>query len=208
MNQLLGWTRRGLLALTLGLLLTPAWAAPEAPDALIERVAAEILDEIRANPAVQGGETAAVMKLVDSKLLPHVNFQRMTASAVGRHWREATPEQRERLQDEFKLLLVRTYSGALSEVRDQTLHMLPMRTAPQAKDVVVRAEVRGQGEPVQIQYRMELRDDRWRIYDVNVLGVWLVENYRVTFSQEITQHGIEGLIERLSERNKALAARS
>lgn len=211
MNTLTHLTRRAALALGLAAaaaVASPAWAQAEGPDALVERVAGEILAEIKANPKLREGDLGEVMKLVDSKLMPHVNFQRMTAMAVGRHWREASPQQRERLMEEFKQLLVRTYSGALSQVGDQTLHMLPLRAPADAREIVVRAQVRGSGEPVQIEYRMENRNDAWRIYDVNVLGVWLVENYRVSFSQEINQHGIDGLIDRLSERNKALASRS
>jgi phospholipid transport system substrate-binding protein len=137
--------------------------------------------------------------------MPHVNFQKMTASAVGRHWRSATPEQRERLQVEFKTLLVRTYAGALTEVKDQTVSLEPFRAAPTDTDVVVQTRVRGRGEPIQLDYRLEKSGDGWKIYDVNVLGVWLVQQYRTSFNQEIAQVGIDGLIARLAERNKAAA---
>jgi phospholipid transport system substrate-binding protein len=144
-----------------------------------------------------------IITLVDAKVLPHVNFQRMTASAVGRFWRQATPEQKSRLQDEFKLLLVRTYSGALTEVKDQTVQLKPVRFSPQDTEVVVRTEVRGRGEPIQLDYRLEKADSGWKIYDVNVLGVWLVEQYRSSFAQEINASGIDGLIAKLAERNKS-----
>jgi len=127
----------------------------------------------------------------------------MTASAVGRYWRQATPEQQQKLQAEFKTLLVRTYSGALAQVKEQTVQLKPFRAKPEDQEVVVRTEVRGKGEPIQLDYRMEKRPDGWKIYDVNVLGVWLVENYRNSFAQEISAGGIDGLIAKLAERNKS-----
>ncbi|WP_372529015.1 phospholipid-binding protein MlaC, partial [Piscinibacter sp.] len=130
------------------------------------------------------------------------------ASAVGRYWRQATPEQQKRLEDEFKILLVRTYSGALAQVSDQTVQLKPMRGSAADPEVVVKTEVRGRGDPIQLDYRLEKTADGWKIYDVNVLGVWLVENYRNSFAQEIGQNGIDGLIAKLAERNKAAASRS
>ena len=184
-----------------------AWAQ-QAPDALIREVSQDVIDTARNDKAIQAGNLQRIVALVDTKVLPHVNFQRMTASAVGRYWRQATPEQRQRLQDEFKQLLMRTYAGALSQVKDQQVHMKPMRAAPEDTEVIVRTEVRGQGEPVQVDYRLQKTPAGWKIYDVNVLGVWLVENYRNTFAQEIGQSGIDGLINKLAERNKAAAGQS
>jgi phospholipid transport system substrate-binding protein len=138
--------------------------------------------------------------------MPHLNFQRMTASAVGPGWRQATPEQQKRLQDEFKTLLVRTYSGALSQVSDQTIVVKPLRAAPDDKEVIVRTEVRGKGEPIQLDYRVEKATgdaSGWRIYNLNVMGVWLVDNYRSQFAQEINAKGVDGLIASLAERNKS-----
>jgi len=132
----------------------------------------------------------------------------MTASAVGRYWRQATPEQQQRLQEEFKTLLVRTYSGALAEVKDQTLHFKPMRMQPTDTEVVVRSEVRGKGEPIQLDYRLEKTAGGWKIYDLNVLGVWLVETYRTQFAQEIGAKGIDGLIASLAQRNKSNNAKA
>jgi phospholipid transport system substrate-binding protein len=148
-----------------------------------------------------------VIALVDQKVFPYVNFQRMTASAVGRYWKQATPEQQKRLQDEFKLLLVRTYSGALSQVSpEQTVEIKPMRGSASDAEVVVKTEIRGKGDPIQLDYRLEKDGANWKIYDVNVLGVWLVENYRNSFAQEIGANGIDGLIAKLAERNKSAAA--
>ena len=182
--------------------------AGEAPDALIKQVSTDVLEAVKTDKTIQAGDTQKVIALVDSKVMPYVNFQRMTASAVGRYWRQATPEQQKRLQDEFKTLLVRTYSGALSQVKDQTVVLKPMRSAPADTEVVVRTEVRGKGDPIQLDYRLEKSDNGWKIYDVNVLGVWLVENYRNSFAQEIGSNGVDGLIAKLAERNKAAAAKS
>lgn len=188
-------------ALSLATLALPA-AAAEAPDALVKRVATEVMDSIKSDPAIQAGDINRIIALVDSKIMPNVNFERMTASAVGRFWRQATPEQQKQLQAEFKTLLVRTYSGALGEVKDQTLSFKPTRMRPEDTEVVVRSEVRGRGEPIQLDYRLEKSGDAWKIYDLNVLGVWLVETYRTQFAQEITAKGVDGLIASLAQRNK------
>ena len=198
-----------LLSATLSLALlagTPfVRAAEEAPDALIKRVSTEVLDAIKADKATQAGDTSRVLALVDTKVMPNVNFTRMTASAVGRNWRQATPAQKTRLQEEFKTLLIRTYSGALSQVKDQSLNVKPLRAAPTDTDVTVRTEVVGRGDPVQLDYRMEKTPTGWKIYDLNVLGVWLVETYRTQFAQEINANGIDGLIASMSQRNKTNA---
>jgi phospholipid transport system substrate-binding protein len=198
------------LLLSLSVLLGAASAAQAetSPDALIKQVSTDVLDAVKADKTIQAGDVQKVVALVDTKVLPHINFQRMTASAVGRYWRQATPDQQKRLQEEFKTLLVRTYSGALAQVKDQTVALKPMRSTPQDTEVVVRTEVRGKGDPVQLDYRLEKAGDAWKIYDVNVLGVWLVENYRNSFAQEIGASGIDGLIAKLAERNKAAASRS
>jgi phospholipid transport system substrate-binding protein len=193
--------QRILAALTLAMATTLA-AAQTTPDALIKQVSTEVIDTIKADKALQSGDVSKIITLVDTKVMPHVNFQRMTASAVGRNWRTATPEQQKRLQDEFKTLLVRTYAGALTQVKDQTVQLKPMRAAAEDTEVVVRTEVKGKGEPIQLDYRLEKADAGWKIYDVNVLGVWLVEQYRNQFTQDINAGGIDGLIGKLAERNK------
>lgn len=185
-----------------------AAAQATAPDALIKQVSTDVIDSVKADKSIQGGDLKKIMALVDTKVLPHVNFRRMTASAVGRYWRQATPEQQQRLQEEFKVLLVRTYSGAIAQVRDQVVELKPMRSKPEDTEVVVRTEVRGSGEPIQLDYRLEKAGDAWKIYDVNVMGIWLVENYRGSFAQEIGANGIDGLIAKLAERNKAANAKS
>ena len=199
---------RMAVAILGGSLVTGAFAqaADEAPDAMIKRLSDEVLATLRSDKAVQSGDINRVVQVVDAKIMPNVNFQRMTASAVGPAWREATPEQRKRLQEEFKLLLVRTYSGALSQVSDETISMKPLRASPSDADVVVRSEIRGRGDPIQLDYRLEKTGSGWKIYNLNVLGVWLVETYRSQFTQEVNAKGIDGLIASLSERNKANAA--
>lgn len=193
--------------LSLALLASASFvrAADEAPDALIKRVSTDVLDSIKADKSVQAGDMSKVISLVDSKIMPNVNFTRMTASAVGRNWRQATPEQKVRLQDEFKTLLIRTYSGALSQVKDQTLSVKPLRAEPADTEVIVRTEVLGRGDPIQLDYRMEKTGSGWKIYDLNVLGVWLVETYRTQFAQEISAKGVDGLIASLAQRNKSNA---
>jgi phospholipid transport system substrate-binding protein len=196
------------LSLAAAALLTAgaqAQAQQQAPEALIQRMSTDVLDAVKADKAVQAGDVGRIVALVDSKVMPNVNFQRMTASAVGRYWRQATPEQQKRLQDEFKTLLIRTYSGALKEVRDQSVQLKPTRPSNDPADVTVRTEVRGSGEPIQLDYRLENSTGSWKIYDVNVLGVWLVQNYRNSFAQEIGANGIDGLIGKLAEKNKAAA---
>lgn len=194
-------------AATLGLPMA-ALAADEAPDAMIKRLSAEVLNTIKGDKAIQGGDLGKIIALVDKTVMPNVNFRRMTAAAVGPGWRQATPEQQKRLQEEFKILLVRTYSGALAQVNDQTIQVKPLRAAPEDKDVLVRTEIVGRGDPVQLDYRLEKTPGDgtgWKIYNLNVLGVWLVETYRGQFAQEINAKGIDGLIETLVARNKANA---
>jgi phospholipid transport system substrate-binding protein len=177
-------------------------AAAEGPDEMIRRLSNEVLNNIKADKDVQRGDLSKVTAFVDSKVMPNVNFTRMTASAVGRNWRQATPEQQKRLQDEFKSMLVRTYAGALSQVKDQTVDVKPLRAGAADTEVIVRTEVIGRGEAVQVDYRMEKTATGWRIYDLNVLGIWMVETYRTQFAQEISARGIDGLIATLAQRNK------
>jgi phospholipid transport system substrate-binding protein len=184
-----------------------AQASAQAPDALIRTVSTEVLDTIRKDKSLQTGDIGRLQQLVDEKVLPHVNFEKMTQLAVGRGWRQATPEQRQALTREFRVLLIRTYAGAMSAVRDHQVQMRPFRAQPGDTDVVVRtAVVSGGSEPIQLDYRLEKTDASWKIYDVNVLGVWLVENYRNSFASEINTKGIDGLIKALSDRNRQLEA--
>jgi phospholipid transport system substrate-binding protein len=203
----LGWA--GSLVWVASALVTPlAHAEDEAPDVLIKRLSVDVLETIKADKSIRSGDTGKIVVLVDTRIMPNVNFQRMTASAVGPGWRQATPEQQKRLQDEFKILLVRTYAGALAQVSDQTIAMKPLRMAPEDKEVIVRTEIKGKGDPIQLDYRLEKTPGvgaGWKIYNLNVLGVWLVETYRSQFAQQINAKGIDGLIDALAEQNKANA---
>lgn len=179
-------------------------AADEAPDAMVQRLSTEVLDALRADKSIKAGDLDKVIALVDKTIMPNVNFRRMTAAAVGPGWRKASPEQQKRLQDEFKTLLVRTYAGALAQVSDQTVHVKPLRASPEDKDVLVRTEVRGRGDPIQLDYWLEKTPGQgagWKIYNLNVLGAWLVETYRSQFAREINAKGIDGLIDALAARN-------
>ncbi|MCX7244001.1 MAG: ABC transporter substrate-binding protein [Polaromonas sp.] len=198
------WTRLVATAfgLSLNLTLPLARAAEEAPDEMIRRMSMDVLSTIKADKDVQSGDVRKIINFVDTMIMPKVNFLRMTASAVGRSWRQATPEQQKRLQEEFKNLLVRTYAGALSQVQDQTINVKPLRAQAGDNEVIVRTEILGRGEPIQLDYRMEKTAGGWKIYDLNVLGVWLVETYRTQFAQEISARGIDGLIATLALRNK------
>lgn len=204
--------RAALAAGTVYALVLPlaALAADETPDALIRRLSVDVLNTVRADKAIQAGDIDKVIALVDKTVMPNVNFRRMTAAAVGPGWRQATPEQQKRLQDEFKVLLVRTYAGALAQVSDQTVRIKPMRAAADDKDVLVRTEIVGKGDPIQLDYRLEKTPGEgagWKIYNLNVLGVWLVETYRSQFAQEINAKGIDGLIDTLVARNKSNAGK-
>ena len=199
--------------MAIGLLLgaSAVMAADEAPDAFVKRISNETLDAVRADKSIKAGDINKTMQLVDSKLMQHVNFRRMTALATGPGWRKATPEQQERLQEEFKLLLIRTYSGALSQINDQIIEVKPLRGASDEKNLVVQTEVKGKGDPIQLDYRLEKTPGEgagWKIFDLNVLGIWLVENYRSQFSKEINAGGVDGLIKSLSDRNKSNAKKA
>jgi phospholipid transport system substrate-binding protein len=183
-----------------------AQAAEVAPEAFVRTISSDVLEAVKADKSIQSGDIGPVLKLVDSKVMPNVNFEVVTRSAVGPQWRGATPEQRARLQAEFKLLLVRVYSGALSQVSsEQTVEVTRTQPVPGSSQVVVQSEVRGKGEPIKLDYRLDKTDAGWKIIDVNVGGVWLVTSYRSQFAQEITAGGIDGLIAKLTERNKAAA---
>lgn len=189
-------------------LMTAASAAPlEAPDVLIRRVSTEMLELAKTDKQIQAGNQQRIMEVVQAKVIPHVDFQRMTALAAGRFWREATPEQQAALTSEFRSLLIYTYSGAISQIRNQVLEFKPMRAGPGDDEVEVRSNViQPRGEPIQLNYRLEKTANGWKIYDVNILGAWLVETYKGTFAAEISKGGIDGLIRALAERNKRLAA--
>ena len=197
----------GLMALSLGFgAVSSALAADtSAPELLIRQLSLETLEAVKADKDIQAGDMQKIIALVDAKVMPYINFQRMTSSAVGRFWRQATPDQQKRLQAEFKTLLVRTYAGALREVKDQSIALKPLRASPTDTEVVVKTEIRGKGEAIQLDYRLEKSAAGWRIYDINVLGIWLADQYRNSFAQEIGSNGIDGLIKSLADKNAKAA---
>lgn len=196
-----------LIALaTVSVAFTGVASAQEAPDTLVKRISEDVINSAKADKAIQAGDTKKVIDLVESKILPHVDFQRMTSLAAGRFWRQATPEQQQQLTTEFRKLLVFTYSGALSQVKDQTIEFKPLRADPSDTEVEVRSQVNmPRGEPIPLNYRVAKGASGWKIYDINVLGAWLVETYKGTFASEINKGGIDGLIKALADKNQKLA---
>lgn len=186
-----------------------AHAADEAPDQLIKRLSQEILDTAKNDKDIQAGNQKKIYDMVEGKILPFIDFQRMTSLAAGKSWREATPEQQKQLTTEFRTLLIFTYSGAMSQIKDQRVEFKPFRAAADDTDVEVKTSVvQSRGEPIQLNYRLQKSATGWKIYDINVLGAWLVETYKGSFSAEISKSGIDGLIKTLSDKNKKLAAAS
>ncbi len=194
------------LVMTVGsLAFTQHAAAQEAPDALVKRISQEVLDMAKADKEIQAGNQKRVRDLVEAKILPHVNFEHMTALAAGPDWQKATPEQQKQLATEFRALMVHTYSGAISQIKNQQVTLKPMRADP--ADVEVRTEIaQPRSEPIELNYRLEKLADGWKIYDISIMGAWLVETYKTTFTSEISKGGIDGLIKTLSNKNKNLAA--
>ena len=176
-----------------------------APDALIKMVVSDVMASVKADSDIQKGNIPKIVDLVEKKIVPYTDMRRTTEMAMGPNWKKATPEQQNQLVLEFKNLLIRTYSGALSQLRDQTVQFKALRAAPDDKEVIVKTVVLGRGDPVPLDYRLEKTDKGWKVYDINIMGAWLVEAYRNQFSNQISQNGIDGLVKFLQERNKQLA---
>jgi len=194
------------VAMSTAVLVAPARAAVEAPDALVKRVSTDVIDSVKADKDIQAGNTKKIMDLVNSKILPYVDSDKMTAQAAGRFWRQATPEQQKQLSEEFRTLLVYTYAGALSQIKNETIEFKPFRADPADTEVEVKSQVNlTRGEPITLNYRLAKGPQGWKIFDLNVLGAWLVETYKSTFASEIGKGGIDGLIKKLHDRNEQLA---
>jgi len=176
------------------------------PDGLIKTVVSDVMASVKSDPEIQKGNIPRIVDLVEKKIVPYTDMRRTTEMAMGPNWKKATAEQQAQLVSEFKNLLIRTYSGALSQLRDQTIQFKPLRAAPDDKEVVVKTLVIGRGDPVPLDYRLEKTANGWRVYDMNIMGVWLVEAYRNQFANQISQNGVEGLVKFLQDRNKQLAA--
>ena len=173
------------------------------PEALVRQISTEVIDAAKTDKAVQAGDLSRIVALVDTKVMPSVNFEVATRSAVGVKWREATPDQRGKLQTEFKLMLLRLYSGALAQLKDQSVEITKSLPVAGSTQIVVQSEVRGKGEPIKLDYRLDKFGETWKIIDVNVSGIWLVKNYNAQFAAELSKGGIDGLIQTLVDRNKA-----
>ncbi len=194
-------------ALAVAVLSAPAWAQATAPDALVRQISVDVINAVKADKAIQAGDMTRISALVDTKVMPSVNFEVATRSAVGPQWRNASAEQRTQLQTEFKTLLLRLYAGALTQVKDQNVEVLKTLPTAGSTQVVVQTEVRGSGEPIKLDYRLDRpasdANAPWKIIDVNVGGIWLVQNYRSQFATELSKGGVDGLIKALAERNKS-----
>jgi phospholipid transport system substrate-binding protein len=194
------------VAMSTAVLVAPARAAIEAPDALVKRVSTDVIESVKADKDIQAGNSKKIMDLVNSKILPYVDSDKMTAQAAGRFWRQATPEQQKQLAEEFRTLLVYTYAGALSQIKNETIEFKPFRADPADTEVEVKSQVNlTRGEPITLNYRLAKGPQGWKIFDLNVLGAWLVETYKSTFASEIGKGGIDGLIKKLHDRNEQLA---
>ena len=199
--------KKSLYTLFFGLILavSPLFAQEEAPDVKIKKVTEDVLTIVRQDKDIQSGNTQKAIELVEARVLPHFNFQHMTALAMGRDWNKASPEQKTRLSEEFKTLLVRTYSNALTSYRDQTLRYKPFKMQPGETDVVIKTEIVQPGaKPIQLDYSLEKQGNDWKVYDVIVAGVSLVSNYRDTFNQEVRANGVDSLIQMLANKNKQM----
>lgn len=196
------------LLFSLFVVATPALAQEMlGPDAQVKHVTEDVLTVVRQDKDIQNGNTRKAIALVETKVLPHFNFQHMTALALGRDWNKATPEQKKRLSDEFKTLLVRTYSNSLTSYKNQTVVYKPTKLQGTETDVIVKTEILQPGnKPVQLDYALEKLADGWKVYDVIVAGISLVTNYRDTFTQEVRASGIDGLVLMLTNKNKQLEA--
>ena len=175
------------------------------PDGLVKFVVEDVMNTIKSDKAIQSGDLRKVNALVDQKILPYSDFQKTTRLSMGRNWSKATPAQQALITQEFKTLLIRIYGGALAQVKDQKIHYKPFRASADDTDVIVRTVVVGKGEPIQLDYRLEKTGNAWRVYDINILGAWLVESYRNQFNDQVSKGGIDGLIQFLQQRNNSLA---
>lgn len=181
--------------------------AQQTPDGLVKQVSSDVLETAKADKSIQAGDLKKISALVEAKVLPHVNFTRMTSKTIGPQWNSASAEQKQKVQDEFRVLLLRTYAGALAQVKDQTVDVTPAGTIENPANVLVRSVIRGKGQPIPLDYRLEKAGDSWKIWDVNVNGLWLVTQYQGQFKPLLSKGGIDGVIQHLVELNKAAAAR-
>jgi phospholipid transport system substrate-binding protein len=196
-----------LLSSMIGIASAQTAPDPNTPDGLIKMIVADVMASVKADPEIQKGNIPRVVDLVEKKIVPYTDMRRTTQLAMGRNWSKASPEQQNQLIAEFKALLIRTYSGALSQLRDQTVQYKALRASPSDTDVIVRTVVIGKSDPISLDYRLEKTNDGWKVYDINIMGAWLIEAYRNQFTNQISQNGVDGLIKFLQERNAMLAGK-
>ncbi|VVE56654.1 putative phospholipid-binding protein MlaC [Pandoraea iniqua] len=183
-----------------------AMAQAQAPDALVKQTVSEVMAAAKTDPNIQRGDLNSITKLIETKIMPHADFAKTTQLATGPAWRNATPQQREQLTTEFKKLLLYTYAGAIAQIRDQQVEYKPFRAQPGDTDVAVNTSVLNNGQPIELDYRLyKTASGEWKLYDLNVLGAWLIQTYKTQFSEKINQSGVDGLIKFLTERNKQLS---
>lgn len=206
MNRKASAARVFFAALAMCLVAATGFAADEAPDALVKRVSQDVLNTVKSDKDIQSGNHQKVVELVESKIFPYVDFQKTTSMTAGRYWKQATPEQQQKLANEFRKLLINTYAGAITKAKNHKIQFKPFRGSPSDSEVEVRSQVlQPGGEPIELDYRLEKTPEGWKIYDLNILGAWLIETYKQTFSSEISKSGIDGLIKTLEEKNNKLA---
>jgi phospholipid transport system substrate-binding protein len=208
LNKTLAAITLTLIAVTTSLAQAQQAAANthmNSPDGLVKFVVEDVMNTIKSDKAIQSGDLRKINSLVDQKILPYSDFQKTTRMSMGRNWSKATPAQQALITQEFKTLLIRIYGGALAQVKDQKIQYKPFRASADDTDVIVRTVVVGKGEPIQLDYRLEKTGNAWRVYDINILGAWLVESYRNQFNDQVSKGGIDGLIQFLQQRNNSLA---
>lgn len=205
MIRIVNWISLSIIAL----FAAAAVAQDTAPDELVKNTTQEVISVVKQDKDIQSGDRSKIYALVDEKVLPHFDFKRMSQLAMGKNWRQATPEQQESLIKEFRSLLVRTYAVSLTQYRDQKVEFKPLKLEPGAKDATVRTIFLQSGrEPITVDYGMHKSAAGWKVFNITIEGVSLVENYRSTFNEQIRKSGIDGLIKTLSERNKAAESKS
>ncbi len=183
-----------------------AMAQAQSPDALVKQTVNEVMAAAKSDPNIQKGDMTSITRLVEQKIMPHADFTKTTQLASGAAWRQATPEQKKQLTEQFKTLLLRTYAGAIAQIRDQQVEYKPFRGQPSDTDAVVYTSVVNNGQPVELDYRLyKTASGEWKLYDLNVLGAWLVQTYRNQFAEKVNQSGVDGLIQFLTQRNQQLA---
>jgi phospholipid transport system substrate-binding protein len=209
MKKFLSWPFAALsLCVSLLLPCAPALAQSvdsSSPDGLIKTITSEVVNTVKGDTSIQKGDLTRITELVNEKILPYTDFETTTRLAMGRNWNTATLQQRQKVVEQFKLLLIRTYAGAIAQIRDQQIQYLPFRASKDDTQVVVRTQVVNQAQPIELDYRLRKTAQGWRVFDINVLGAWLIQAYKQQFEEQISQHGVDGLIQFLTQRNQQLA---